>query len=74
MIEKLGYLTYDEFTYLLPLCKNMFDVKKMIERINANRLGIDIDTIITTKIYDMPNYLQAWQVFREDYPVTEKNI
>ena len=74
MIEKLGYLTYDEFTYLLPLCKNKFDVKKMIEKINANRLGIDIDTIITTKIYDMPNYLQAWQVFREDYPVTEKTF
>ncbi len=74
MIEKLDYLTYDEFTYLLPLCKNKYDVKEMIKTIKANRLGIDTDTIIITKIYDMPNYLQAWQIFREDYPVTEKTF
>lgn len=28
MIEKLGYLSYEEFAYLLPLCKNKYDVKK----------------------------------------------
>lgn len=74
MIEKLDYLTYDEFTYLLPLCKNKYDVKKMIELIKDNRLGLDIDTIITTKIYDMPNYMEAWYTFRQDYPVNEETF
>lgn len=74
MIEKLGYLSYDEFTYLLPLCKNKYDVKQMIRIIEENRQGVDIDTIITTKIYDMPNYLEAWMKFRQDYPVTEETF
>ncbi len=74
MLEKLDYLTYDEFTYLLPLCKNKYDVKKMTEIIKVKRAGIDIDTIITTKIYDMDNYLKALEEFRKEYPVTEKTF
>ncbi|MGN1352542.1 MAG: AlwI family type II restriction endonuclease, partial [Bacilli bacterium] len=45
MIEKLDYLSYEEFTYLLPLCKNKYDVKKMVETIKANRMGLDINEI-----------------------------
>lgn len=71
MIIKLDYLTIDEFTYLLPLCKNKNDVKKMVEYIKANRIGFDIDEIIKTKIFEMSNYLEAWKLFRQDYPVTE---
>jgi hypothetical protein len=74
MLEKLEYLTYDEFTYLLPLCKNKYDVRKMVENIKANRNGFDIDNIIVDKIYDMDNYLQALEYFRKDYPVTEKTF
>lgn len=74
MLEKLEYLTYDEFTYLLPLCKNKYDVRKMVENIKANRNGFDIDNIIVNKIYDMDNYLQALEYFRKDYPVTEKTF
>ena len=46
MLEKLDYLTYEEFTYLLPLCKNKFDVVKMVNDIKYNRQGLDLDTII----------------------------
>lgn len=74
MIEKLGYLSYDEFTYLLPLCKNKYDVIKMVENIKANRMGLDIDEIIKLKIFDMNNYLEAWNIFRLDYPVTEETF
>lgn len=74
MIEKLGYLTYDEFTYLLPLCKNKYDVIKMAELIKTNRMGLDLDDIITTKIFDMKNYLEAWSIFIQDSPVTEKTF
>lgn len=74
MLEKLDYLTYDEFTYLLPLCKNKYDVKKMVDTIRTNRMGVDLDTIITTRIYDMDNYLSALEEFRKDYPVNEKTF
>ena len=72
MIEKLDYLSYDEFTYLLPLCKNKYDVIKMVNDIKYNREGLDLDTIITTRIYEMDNYIKAFEEFRKDYPVTEK--
>lgn len=74
MIEKLGYLTYDEFTYLLPLCKNKYDVRKMVENIKVNRMGLNIDEVIKLKIFDMNNYMRAWNIFREDYPVTEQTF
>lgn len=74
MIEKLGYISYDEFTYLLPLCKNKYDVKKMVENIKANRIGLDIDEIIKMKIFEMNNYLEAWNIFRQDYPVSEETF
>lgn len=74
MLEKLDYLTYDEFTYLLPLCKNKYDVRKMVEIIKNNRMALDLDTIITTRIYDMDNYLRVFEEFRKDYPVDEKTF
>ncbi len=74
MLEKLDYLTYDEFTYLLPLCKNKYDVRKMVEIIKNSRMALDVDTIITTRIYDMDNYLRAFEEFRKDYPVNEKTF
>lgn len=74
MVEKLGYLTYDEFTYLLPLCKNKYEVKEMIKYIEANRSGLEIDEIIRLKIFEMKNYLKAWEYFRNIYPVTESTF
>ena len=74
MLEKLDYLTYDEFTYLLPLCKNKYDVIKMVNDIKYNRQGLDLDMIITTRIYEMDNYIRVLEEFRKDYPVTEETF
>lgn len=74
MIEKLDYLSYEEFTYLLPLCKNKWDVIKMVENIKAKRMGLDIDEIITTKIYEMDNYLNAFEEFRKAHVITVDTI
>ena len=74
MLIKLDYLTYDEFTYLLPLCKNKYDVRKMVDIIKNSRMGLDLDTIIITKIYDMDNYLCAYEKFIREYPVNEKTF
>ena len=75
LIEILDYLSYDEFTYLLPLCKTKYDVTKMVQTIkNTVRVGFSIDDIITTKILDMNNYVQALHNFSRDYPVTEETF
>jgi len=75
MIEELGYLTYDEFTYLLPLCKNKYDVKKMTQTIkNTTRNGFPIDELINIKILEMDNYIKALYEFSKEYPVTEKTF
>lgn len=73
MLEKLDYLTKDEFTYLLPLCKNKYDVIKTVNQIKDNR-KLDLELLIKTKIYDMDNYFRALEEFRKDYPVTEKTF
>ena len=46
----------------------------MVENIKDNRMGLDIDEIIITKIYEMDNYLRALEEFRKDYPVDEKTF
>ena len=75
LIEKLDYLSYDEFTYLLPLCKNKYDVIKMVQMIkNTVRVGFPVDDIIIEKIFDMSNYVQALCDFSEEYPVTEETF
>lgn len=75
MIENLDYLSYDEFTYLLPLCKNKYDVTKMVQTIkNTERAGVSVDEIITTKIFEMNNYVQALYDFSKQYPVTEETF
>lgn len=74
MLEKLDYLTNEEFTYLLPLCKNKYDVIKMVNDIKYNRQGLDLDAIIINKIYDMGNYIKVLEEFSKNYPVTEKTF
>lgn len=74
MLEKLEYLSEEEFTYLLPLCKNNDDVKKMCEYIKANRLGLNIDEVIELKILEMDNYLEAWNLFSNTINVCEKTF
>ena len=75
LIEKLDYLSYDEFTYLLPLCKNKYDVRKMVQTIkNTARVEFSVDDIIKKKILDMNNYIQALNYFNRDCPVTEKTF
>ncbi len=75
LIEKLDYLSYDEFTYLLPLCKNKYDVIEMVQTIkNTIRVGFSIDDIIIKKILDINNYVQALYDFSKDCPVTEETF
>lgn len=73
MIEKLDFLTYDEFIYLLPLCKNKNDIKNMVNVI-SNREALDIDTIISIKLFEMDNYIKMCSYFINAYPITEETF
>lgn len=46
----------------------------MVQNIKANRIGLNIDEIIKLKIFDMKNYLEAWNIFKQDYPVNEETF
>ncbi|MEN8905460.1 MAG: AlwI family type II restriction endonuclease [Clostridiales bacterium] len=63
-ICKLEYLTFDEFTYLLPICKNNEEVIEMVDKIKELRLKkISIDKILYDEILKMENYIMAYDFF-----------
>jgi len=62
-ISKLGYLTSDEFAYLLPLSITRDRTDTIIEKIKQYRLGNDtLDNIIYSVIQSMDNYSQAYDL------------
>jgi hypothetical protein len=66
MLNELDYLTYDEFTYLLPVCKSQSEVLEMIELIQSSRqdgVDINVDEIIVQKILNMDNYNEMLEFF-----------
>lgn len=71
-ITELGYLTKDEITYLLPICKNFNEVKKLVEKINHLSVS-DRDNefpftekYIDKKILSLSNYQKALDCLLEE--------
>lgn len=72
--SKLGYLTYDEFKFLLPLCVDMESTGKIIGGIEKIRNGeASLDDILISVIMGKSNYKSAYKEFTEN-PVTEDLI
>lgn len=60
IINKVGYLTNEEFMYLLPLCINKNLTKKFLQQIILLRENkITCDEIIVSVFMNMDNYTQA---------------
>jgi hypothetical protein len=73
-IMQLGYLTADEFTYLLPLCTNSENTATIIAAIENLRRGSgSIDEIIKARLMAMDNYKSALTYFLKQR-VTESVI
>lgn len=71
---KLGYLTYDEFTYLLPLCIDFKTTEQIINFIKAHRNGkISLDETLIDVLMSKENYKAAFVYFNENR-VTEEII
>ncbi|MEG0900185.1 MAG: AlwI family type II restriction endonuclease [Oscillospiraceae bacterium] len=74
MLSQLQYLTFDEFTYCLPLCTNSSNTYKMVcDIIKLRGEKLTVDDIIFQKLMSMPNYQVAKQYFLENI-VTEEII
>lgn len=64
LLSKFEYLTYEEFTFLLPLCINQSSTEKIIDNIYQVRSGQkSIDSVIVDVLFSMDNYNEAYQLF-----------
>jgi len=72
--DKLGYLSYDEFRYLLPLCSSEDTLDRIIGYIQKLRDGtVTYDDVIIATLLNMDNYKEALDAFLER-EVTEELI
>lgn len=73
-LNKLKYLTYTEFTYLVPLIINENSFKQIIDYIGEYRDNkVEIETVIFNRLISMDNYINAELLFL-DSEVTENLI
>ena len=62
-LEKLEYLTYDEFTYFIPLITDKESLNKVIENIRKYRKKeLKKEDVIYKKLISMENYQEAEKV------------
>lgn len=62
-LTELGYLSYDEFTYFVPLIKDEESAKEIISDIKLYRENkIELDEIIYKRLIQMPNYQFAKEI------------
>ena len=75
VISRLEYLTYDEFTYLLPLCVNQATTDKIIDCVILLRSGsLSYEDIIVSVLMVMENYQQARELLLRSETVNEDLI
>ena len=67
LLSELGYLSKDEFTYILPLCTNAEYIDIMLENIKMYRNNEKtVDDIIQNKLENMANYKAAINYIKEN--------
>ena len=75
LIEKLGKLSYDEFTYILPLCIDRKTTIQAVENIEVLRKNnTSIDDIIFIRLMNRDNYKLALKYFLKAEVITEDII
>lgn len=72
ILEKNEYLTTEEFTYLLPMCKDKDDVYYLSNLLSTiNREQINYDEYILNKLLSMENYKEALEKILNNSVTTE---
>lgn len=73
VISKVGFLTYEEFTYLLPLCIDKDTTEKIIAYILSEREGkLNYEDIILSVLMNKENYRQALKLLQSQENVDEE--
>lgn len=66
-LSELKYLTYDEFTYLIPLCIDKNTTKSIVKKIKGERnSNLNIDDIIINVLLEKDNYSSALRYFLDN--------
>lgn len=74
VVSKVEYLTYEEFTYLLPLCVDKETTDKVIDCVIASRNGnMNYEDIILAVLMGMENYKRALDLLLKS-EITEELI
>lgn len=74
MVSKVEYLTYDEFTYLLPLCVDRETTDKVMECIISSRKKyMNYEDVILSVLMGMDNYKKALELLQHE-EITEELI
>lgn len=74
VVSKVEYLTYEEFTYLLPLCIDKETTDKVIDCILTSRNGnMNYEDIILAVLMGMENYKRALNLLQQS-EITEELI
>ncbi|MCI8387135.1 MAG: AlwI family type II restriction endonuclease [Clostridiales bacterium] len=72
VLSKVGKMSLDEFTYLLPLCINRETTDEIILRIEDVKSGsTTVDEIIISRLLSMDNYKEAINLFLSAESVDE---
>lgn len=67
ILNRLDYLSLDEYTFLLPLCTNESNTENIINGITLLRQGkITIDEVIISRLMEMDNYKEALSHFLDN--------
>ena len=74
MLDELGSLSFEEFTYLLPLVTSAARMRQITEGIKRLRRGeMTVDTVIVDTLMSMNNYREALDEFLSR-PVSEELV
>lgn len=74
VVSRTGYLTNEEFAYLLPLCVDAQTTEHIISEIlDSRKSGPDYENIILHVLMAMPNYQEALRLLQTE-PVTAELI
>ncbi len=75
VLSKVGELSDDEFTYLLPLCTSKETTDEIIGCFDDVRKGQKtVNDIIISRLFSMPNYKEAYALFLSQEQVDEDLI
>lgn len=75
VLSQMGEISFNDFTYLLPLCISKEATAEIIQRIDDIKNGITtIDDVIISRLLSMDNYKKALNLFLSKETVDESLI